>query len=199
MADEHAQVLIELAHAIGAWASGDQETFVSIVRTLHTRYVERPTLPGIPGPAIDSSKASAHRDAAMRIFLYWQQRCDKPRARPVAARIDHVVRRLREGYREVEIKRAIDGAAIDPYVKDGVRYDDLELICRDGAKLEAFLARAEKSLGPIVVDEGPGAPIEEIITTARRRAADLKRAGRATEYQAALNELERLLAERKEA
>jgi hypothetical protein len=51
--------------------------------------------------------------------------------------------RLSEGYTPEQIRAAIDGAAAQPFVNEaGKVFDDLELICRSGSKLEGFIDRA---------------------------------------------------------
>ncbi len=55
-----------------------------------------------------------------------------------------VLARLKEGHTVDELKRAIDGYAADAYVgENGVRYDDLELICRDETQVAKGVARAD--------------------------------------------------------
>jgi hypothetical protein len=77
------------------------------------------------------------------LFSYWKAQCGHPNAKLTRDRESKVAARLREGYRVPEIRRAIEGAAKHAYVDDrGVRYDDLELICRSGSKLEGFIQRA---------------------------------------------------------
>jgi hypothetical protein len=199
MKDEFSQVMIELAHAVAAWAAEDRATFVGIISAIHTRYVVSPSLPGIPGPTTEPSKAASQRESAGRLFLYWQKACDKPRAKPVPTRIDPIIRRLREGYTEAEIRKAIDGVAAAPFTsKEGTVYDDLELICRDGTKLEAFIRRGESVTGSIIVDQASSGGVEERITEQRRLMAELKRQGRQVEYNDASAKLTELLRERKD-
>lgn len=79
------------------------------------------------------------------LFAYWQQRCGHPQAKLTADRRGKVKARLREGYTAEQIRAAIDGAAEAPFVGDnGKRYDDLELICRKGSKVEDFIERGKK-------------------------------------------------------
>lgn len=80
---------------------------------------------------------------ASRLFSHWQQACGHPTARFTRDRRSKVEARLREGYAEQQIQRAIDGAAQAAFVNDaGKRFDDLELICRSGSKVEDFIGRA---------------------------------------------------------
>lgn len=77
------------------------------------------------------------------LFAYWKTECGHPKARPTAVRINAVKARLKEGYTVDEIRAGIDGAAKQPFVNAaGKAFDDLELICRNGVKLEDFIGRA---------------------------------------------------------
>lgn len=87
-----------------------------------------------------TSKAKTTEDAR-ELFSYWQTKC-RPAAKPVAKRMAAVHARLAEGYTVEQIRAAIDGAAIAPFIgDDGRRHDDLELICRNGVKLDSFIGR----------------------------------------------------------
>lgn len=77
------------------------------------------------------------------VFRYWQQTCKHPTAKLTSDRQSKVRARLRDGYTVKQLLQAIDGAAVGAFVNDnGVRFDDLELICRNGSKVESFIARA---------------------------------------------------------
>lgn len=80
------------------------------------------------------------------VFAYWVARCSKDRERTILGekRYKAVHGRLKEGHTVDDLKEAIDGAAVDAYVSEkGIRYDDLELICRDEVKVQAFRKRAQ--------------------------------------------------------
>ena len=80
---------------------------------------------------------------ARRLFAYWQEQCGRSTAKFTLDRRRKVEARLREGYTEQQIRQAIDGAARAAFVNDaGKRFDDLELICRSGSKVEDFISRA---------------------------------------------------------
>lgn len=77
------------------------------------------------------------------LFLYWQRQTGHPNAKPTHDRLAKVRARLNENYTPDQIRAAIDGAAAQPFVNDdGKVFDDLELICRTGSKLEGFIERA---------------------------------------------------------
>lgn len=83
-----------------------------------------------------------HR-VSRELFDYWRHACGHRDALPSKDRLSAIGARLREGYREQDIRRAIDGAARAPFVNaNGKHFDELELICRNGSKLEDFMARA---------------------------------------------------------
>lgn len=82
------------------------------------------------------------------IFEHWQQVMKKPQARLINARSRAIAGRLREGYSAAEIKSAIDGCRISQFHmgenEAGNVYNDLTLICRNGAKLEQFIGFLDK-------------------------------------------------------
>jgi hypothetical protein len=90
-------------------------------------------------------KTSRLRPHAEEIFDFWKQHV-RPGARTFGdKRMRCVISRLGEGGKDIEgrkaeLKEAILGAATDAWVdpKTGVRYDDLELICRDDVNVQRF-------------------------------------------------------------
>jgi len=82
------------------------------------------------------------------IFDYWVKVMNKPKAKLIPARTTKIKARLKEGYTVDEVKLAVDGCAKSPHnMGDNDRctvYDDIELICRNGVKLERFIAIANK-------------------------------------------------------
>lgn len=86
---------------------------------------------------------------ARALFDYWRERCGHDRAKATPERLRAIRARLRDGYSVADVRRAIDGAATGAYVDDrGKRHDDLTLICRNGSKLEDFIARASAKAPP---------------------------------------------------
>lgn len=124
------------------------------------------------GDVNDTEKAAgkAQGEAVRRLFTYWQAQCDHARAKPTQDRLTKIRARLREGYTEADIRRAIDGAATAAYETDGRRFDDISLICRNGAKLEDFIARAGEKIG----GETPRAvsPVNELRRAMAKAHAD---------------------------
>lgn len=76
------------------------------------------------------------------LFAYWQQQCGHGHAKFTRDRRAKIRGRLKEGYTPEQIRQGIDGAARAAFTNDaGKTFDDLELICRNGSKLEDFIAR----------------------------------------------------------
>jgi hypothetical protein len=97
-------------------------------------------------PAGSCMSNDISRATVLSLFSYWRTQCGHPTAKLKRDRERKIVARLREGYTEADIRRAIDGAAKHAFVNEnGVRFDDLELICRSSAKLEGFIERASPS------------------------------------------------------
>lgn len=83
-------------------------------------------------------------DPVKDLFAYWQTRCEHPDAKFSSDRRTKIAARLKDGYTDEQIRLAINGAALAPTIGDnGVVHDDIELICRSGAKLDSFIARAK--------------------------------------------------------
>lgn len=84
--------------------------------------------------------------SAVEIFSHWKKTFRKNQATKFTAkRIKSVTKALRDGYSSDQIKIAINGCASTPWNMgenpSGQVYDDLELICRDGGKIEKFSSR----------------------------------------------------------
>ena len=78
----------------------------------------------------------------VEIFNYWAQKTGKHRAKFTKGREKRIKDRLKEGYSLKEIKDAIDGCMASQFHMGGnpqnKLYNDIELICRSGEKLESF-------------------------------------------------------------
>jgi len=190
----------ELARAIGAIAHGRDEEARTIVSDLARvlAATAQADLPGIPAAAPAIDRETLYKAACSRLFAYWQERCAHRAAKMTPERARAIIARLRDGYTETEIRKAIDGAAESAYVNEttGQKYDDLTLICRNGSKLEDFIARGVTATGEVIVEVTNASPIEEQISDLRRRMSELKREGRETEYKQAAEELRKLMARR---
>lgn len=92
------------------------------------------------------AELSDHWEAANRLMAYWRERCNHPRSRMSVSRFELIEPFLRKDGEDL-CRRAIDGAAYDPFVttrKNGTqkRHDGWDLIFRDRAKFEEFCNRA---------------------------------------------------------
>ena len=86
---------------------------------------------------------------AMTVFDYWLSVMDRgPRTHATPKRITNIKSRLKDGYTVDEIKLGIDGCTKSSYHMGennrATKYNDIELICRSGEKLEAFIGMNEK-------------------------------------------------------
>lgn len=84
------------------------------------------------------------------VFDYWMEQLGKNgRTKFSGDRRRKVEARLKEGYTVEDLKRAVDGIQNSPHHMgentQGIRYDDLELICRVGSKVEHFRDLAESA------------------------------------------------------
>jgi hypothetical protein len=135
--------------------------------------------PSASEPLAAGPSSKSDQEIVKGLFDLWRERCGHDRARLTRDRAAKVKARLREGYTPEEIGQAIDGAAARPFVKEGHRYDDLELICRNGSKLEDFMARAGAHSGdharrgtPAVrIDAEACPPIDDAAAAERWEAA----------------------------
>lgn len=107
----------------------------------------------------DPDPREIHISPSSEIFAYWQAATNHPKAKFTPERRARVSDRLKDGYTVDEIKQAIDGCVADPFHRgenqDGKVWDDLELICRTGSKLEGLAA-----LAPEVPKQAPPKPAE---------------------------------------
>ena len=91
---------------------------------------------------------------ATAISLYYIERLKKGKGWKFGEkRRKAVVARIKEGYEPEFICRAIDGIAIGANQNrdTGVRYDDLELVCRDEVYLDRFHELAERNNAPTLL------------------------------------------------
>jgi len=87
----------------------------------------------------------------LEVFTYWQRVLNHPQAKLTVERRKKIEARLKEKYSIEQIKSAIDGCRASPFHmgqgsdSDGTVYDDIELICRSGSKLEMFIAKVNNN------------------------------------------------------
>lgn len=82
------------------------------------------------------------------VFEYWKQAMNHPAAQLDAKRSKNIGARLKDGYTVGQLCRAVDGCKYDPFSQGAndrqTVYDDIELICRDGPKVDKFMAIADR-------------------------------------------------------
>lgn len=82
------------------------------------------------------------------VFAYWQQKMNHPSAKLDDKRAKAIKGRIKDGYTVGDLCRAVDGCKFDPFSQgqnDRQQvYDDIELICRDGPKVDKFIRIAEQ-------------------------------------------------------
>src|SRR5262245_3067349 len=100
-------------------------------------------------PAKEPAKRTSKENMSgpvSEVFTYWQRVMNHQQAKLTAERRKKIEARLKEKYSVEQIKSAIDGCRSSPYHQGqndhGTVYDDIELICRNGSKLESFIAKA---------------------------------------------------------
>lgn len=96
------------------------------------------------------ARKSQYWRPAIEVWDYWRERCSHPKAVWNADRFFLVEPFLKADGAEM-CKRAIDGAAFDPFVttrRNGSkkRHDGWELIFRDRGKFEEFACRAPRAV-----------------------------------------------------
>lgn len=87
------------------------------------------------------------RTTVEAIFTDWRQVCKHPNSKLTSERFDAIQARIEDGYTRDQFTLALAGAAFDPFIvkqKNGrvKRFDDIELICRDGRHFEDFANKA---------------------------------------------------------
>lgn len=84
------------------------------------------------------------------VFAHWKERMSYPKAKLTPERAVKIRARLTQGYTVEQLKRAIDGCAMSAYHRGdndrGRAYDEIELICRNGSKVEQFLRMQPRPL-----------------------------------------------------
>jgi uncharacterized protein YdaU (DUF1376 family) len=85
-----------------------------------------------------------------RLFEYWKVVMTKPKAKLTPKRAKAIGDRLKQGYSPDDISKAIEGCASSEYHQgkndNSTVYNDIELICRSGEKIEAFTEYLNKPI-----------------------------------------------------
>ena len=93
---------------------------------------------------MEPEKQQANIDNVQSVFEHWQVRMGVPRARLDQKRRQKIRQRLLDGYTMQDLIDAIEGCAQSPFnmgANDRTTvYNDIELICRDAAHVDRFIA-----------------------------------------------------------
>lgn len=121
-----------------------------------------------PEPSMNHPEPLSPSDSVeLGLFDYWREQTGHTAAKPTRDRLAKVRARLAEDYTPEQIRAAIDGAAAQPFINnDGKVFDDLELICRTGSKLESFIDRATYT---------PQRPAQQLSSSAAREQRQAER------------------------
>lgn len=114
------------------------------------------------------------RAAVIECFEYWRERTAHKQAKLTAGREKKVRARLKEGYGVAEIRKGIDGAALNP-PRDrdsGVVHDDLVSVCRNGDQLERYMARASARSNMISIERQSSARSLEEMSPGERASVE---------------------------
>jgi len=128
----------------------------------------------------------------VEVFEYWKTVTEHPTALFTPKRKQKVLLRLKDGYTVAQIKQAINGNKLSPFHQGdndhATKYDDLELICRDGQHLENFIRNAVQaaerkqgvpnSFGAQFVASAAGYSYEQITREGNRLYNTIKNTGK---------------------
>lgn len=142
---------------------------------------------GGPGSGVPKTEES---QAVYAVYEHWLSVMQKPRSMLTKQRRDKILARLHEGLSVEDLKRAIDGCKASPFHQGEndrqTVYDDIELICRNGSKVEQFINFLVRKGGlrhvggkpsnRFVAGQGPGAPADD--QEAAGRLEELRNWGR---------------------
>lgn len=131
-------------HIVKQAKKDDRAPGVYLSRLIRTNHMEPepPTKDKDKTPGKVKATKASPKDIN-HIFSYWTKVMGKnSAARLTKKRIRAITARLDEGYAVEQIKHAIDGCKKSGFHQGlndtGRKYNDIELICRDGVKLESF-------------------------------------------------------------
>lgn len=130
---ELAEVIAGIARgSLGAHAAAER------LRAVATSLVGEEPEPEAAGPTTAEETATIGR-----VIDFWRTTCNHPNAKATPERKAKIRARLRDGYSEATLKRAIRGCARSDFHtgknEDGRTYSELTLILRNGSKVEQFV------------------------------------------------------------
>jgi hypothetical protein len=137
-----------------AHAAANADLSASLSHSDGTSPVEKGLVPLTKEDITKEDKGKTATSICSDLFAYWQEKTGHSAAKLTRDRRAKIEARLNEGYDPGQIRKAIDGAARAAFVNEnGKRFDDIELICRTGSKLESFIERSQ--VGSTVVPLRP--------------------------------------------
>lgn len=156
---------VEVAHALSEMVTAvlgkrlTRPVLVSRLRKLADR-IEDPSGTS-KKPKTKKEKAPVPEGQVGAIFEFWKVTLDHPGAMFTDGRRKAITDRIREGYDDDTLRRAIVGCSRSPHHmgknEEKTRYDDVTLIMRNGEKVEWFAAKADAA--PVI--GGPRAKADE--------------------------------------
>lgn len=92
-----------------------------------------------------------------KVFDYWVLKMNKPKAKFTTGRRLKISSRLKDGYEVLDILQAIDNCSKTPHNMgknaNNTEYNDINLICRSGDKLEYFRDQCNRNFNKKVFDQ----------------------------------------------
>jgi hypothetical protein len=107
---------------------------------------ERRKVKTLEGQLRTRNDADPLRADIQEVFEDWRARCNHPRAKLGPKRNDAIKAMLRLGFTKSDLKLANLGASRTAFEKNGKRYDDIELICRNEVNVERFMTAGQAIL-----------------------------------------------------
>ncbi len=97
-----------------------------------------------------NNKEEPKTDPIEATFQHWQQICNYRRARLDEKRRKLILARMKDGYSLEDMQDAINGCYLSAFHQgdnsEGKRYDDISLILRDAAHVDAFIVLYEEGV-----------------------------------------------------
>lgn len=123
-----------------------------------------------------TDRADLAREADIaQVFAYWRRIMGRQAAKLTKGRKEKINARLAEGYTPIQLCAAIDGCRASAFHmgdnRHRRRYDSLDLILRNGEKVEDFIGLRRpvngggggSALGRFLAGEDPGVEVGELI------------------------------------
>lgn len=99
------------------------------------------------------AERNTRADQVAAVFAHWQKVMGHSKAKLDAKRQRLIEARLKDGYTVEDLCNAITGCSQSPFHmgqnEQGTRYDGIDLICRDGAKVDSFLEKFRNPPAPM--------------------------------------------------